>query len=212
MTFFRTAAALLCLAAAPAIAAPVQWTVAAGGNDHWYEFVAQTADWVSADAAARASSYAGFTGHLATLTSAGEEAFNYNLINTIYPTGYHSAWLGGYQTPPSHETQFDADWQWLTGEAWVYTDWYNGTGEPNNLGGRENFLELYAYDGGGWNDCDIVCGHDGYLIEYGDAPTLPPVIPPIVGNVPEPASWALMIAGFGMVGGTLRRRRAVPAA
>jgi hypothetical protein len=34
-----------------------------------------------------------------------------------------------------------------------------------------------------------------------------------VGNaVPEPASWALMIAGFGMVGGTLRRRRGVTAA
>ncbi|TFU03888.1 PEP-CTERM sorting domain-containing protein [Polymorphobacter arshaanensis] len=27
------------------------------------------------------------------------------------------------------------------------------------------------------------------------------------GAVPEPASWALMIAGFGMVGGTLRSRR-----
>ena len=27
-------------------------------------------------------------------------------------------------------------------------------------------------------------------------------------SVPEPASWALMIAGFGMVGSTLRRRRA----
>lgn len=29
--------------------------------------------------------------------------------------------------------------------------------------------------------------------------------------VPEPASWALMIAGFGMVGGALRRRREVAA-
>ncbi|MBM6577628.1 PEP-CTERM sorting domain-containing protein [Microvirga sp. SRT01] len=28
------------------------------------------------------------------------------------------------------------------------------------------------------------------------------------GAVPEPAAWALMIGGFGMVGGTLRRRRA----
>jgi hypothetical protein len=27
------------------------------------------------------------------------------------------------------------------------------------------------------------------------------------GGVPEPASWALMIAGFGMAGGLLRQRR-----
>ena len=28
-------------------------------------------------------------------------------------------------------------------------------------------------------------------------------------TVPEPASWALMIAGFGMVGGAIRRRASV---
>ena len=27
------------------------------------------------------------------------------------------------------------------------------------------------------------------------------------GGVPEPASWALMIAGFGLAGAQLRRRR-----
>ena len=32
------------------------------------------------------------------------------------------------------------------------------------------------------------------------------------GGVPEPASWALMIAGVGMAGGALRRRRAMAAA
>ncbi len=32
------------------------------------------------------------------------------------------------------------------------------------------------------------------------------------GAVPEPASWALMIVGFGMVGGSLRRRATVVAA
>jgi Domain of unknown function (DUF4082)/PEP-CTERM motif len=31
------------------------------------------------------------------------------------------------------------------------------------------------------------------------------------GAVPEPASWALMIVGFGMVGATMRRRAAVAA-
>ena len=33
----------------------------------------------------------------------------------------------------------------------------------------------------------------------------------LAGTVPEPASWALMIGGFGLVGASLRRRRAVAA-
>jgi hypothetical protein len=35
--------------------------------------------------------------------------------------------------------------------------------------------------------------------------------PPTVGGVPEPASWAMMITGFGLVGATLRRRQRPPA-
>lgn len=34
---------------------------------------------------------------------------------------------------------------------------------------------------------------------------------PAVPAIPEPASWAMLIAGFGLVGATLRRRRAVAA-
>ena len=32
----------------------------------------------------------------------------------------------------------------------------------------------------------------------------------IVGGVPEPRSWAMMLAGFAMVGATMRRRKATP--
>lgn len=35
--------------------------------------------------------------------------------------------------------------------------------------------------------------------------------PGTVPGVPEPASWALLIAGFGLVGGAMRRRRSAPA-
>ena len=33
---------------------------------------------------------------------------------------------------------------------------------------------------------------------------------PAVGGIPEPASWALLIAGFGLLGAAMRRRRAIP--
>jgi hypothetical protein len=36
-------------------------------------------------------------------------------------------------------------------------------------------------------------------------------LPPAGGVIPEPASWAMLIAGFGLVGGTLRRLRAITA-
>lgn len=38
-----------------------------------------------------------------------------------------------------------------------------------------------------------------------------PFAPDLGGVVPEPASWAMLIAGFGLVGGAMRRRRLVVA-
>lgn len=34
---------------------------------------------------------------------------------------------------------------------------------------------------------------------------------PSISNAPEPASWMLMVAGFGLAGGAIRYRRVVPA-
>ena len=49
------------------------------------------------------------------------------------------------------------------------------------------------------SDCQPT-GHWGYVYLDGFGAVPPPP------GVPEPASWAMMIAGFGMVGGTMRRR------
>lgn len=40
-----------------------------------------------------------------------------------------------------------------------------------------------------------------------DLPEGPPLAPPPAPVVPEPAAWALLIAGFGLLGGALRLRR-----
>jgi len=52
--------------------------------------------------------------------------------------------------------------------------------------------------GGYCTGCDIIAIDDVYFGNAG-------------GAVPEPATWALMIAGFGMAGTALRRRRALAA-
>ncbi len=53
-------------------------------------------------------------------------------------------------------------------------------------------------------DCQPT-GHFGYVYLDGfGAVTPPPVIP---GGIPEPSTWAMLIAGFGLAGSALRRRR-----
>lgn len=39
--------------------------------------------------------------------------------------------------------------------------------------------------------------------------TISQAAPPVTGAIPEPASWALMIGGFGLTGAALRRQRAI---
>ena len=78
MTKSFLASAVLALGlASQANAAPVQWSVADGGNDHWYEVVwlgIGQITWNTANSSATSSSHLGQTGYLATITSAAEQA------------------------------------------------------------------------------------------------------------------------------------------
>lgn len=68
-------------------------------------------------------------------------------------------------------------------------------------------LDIAAFDAMGWNvNYDVLKGVDK---EWSSAR-----IASVGGNfaaVPEPTTWAMMIIGFGLVGGTMRRRGAVAA-
>lgn len=69
---------------------------------------------------------------------------------------------------------------------------------PSGFGTRRGFYQLkYAYAATGGDD------------------SLPPVryriTTSFAAGIPEPASWALMILGFGAVGGAMRRRQSVAA-
>ncbi len=68
--------------------------------------------------------------------------------------------------------------------------------------GEVTSLDLAAFDAMGWNTrVDALANGGDYLMNTGD------IYKDFVGGaVPEPASWALMIVGFGLVGGAMRRR------
>ena len=71
-------------------------------------------------------------------------------------------------------------------------------------GGIVTGLDLAAFDAIGWNTrIDALARPD---IKYTTADIYR------LANVPEPATWGLMLAGFGLAGVSLRRRRGVVAA
>jgi hypothetical protein len=77
---------------------------------------------------------------------------------------------------------------------WFYTDW---TPEVISVtAGHDYQLALLA------NDCPYG-GHAGYAYLDGFGA----VVPPKGGGVPEPATWAMLIAGFGLAGSALRGQR-----
>jgi hypothetical protein len=116
-------------------AGAVQWTVASGGNGHWYYISTTASTWVEAS-----NSATSIGGRLAAIANSSENSFIRTLI-----TGSSGWWVGGFQAPGTCEP--GCAWQWVTGEPWTYANW--GGSEPNNSG-EEDCLEIYI--NGAWND------------------------------------------------------------
>lgn len=83
-------------------------------------------------------------------------------------------------------------------------DWIAG-----NSGSTLSVTGLTAGVGSGWSGT-FSGAVDHVAVNFGDGPTNN--FDFAVAGVPEPASWALLITGFGLVGMSARRRRAVIAA
>jgi hypothetical protein len=133
-----------------------------------YSIVAGSFSWTEAklDAERRG-------GHLATIVTAREWAD----IRTVLSTALDrkNLWLGGT------DEGTEGRWQWVTGEAWSYTNWrVNEPGNDslgNGQGVPENYLMIWGnetadQDGGQafWNDATVsggVLARNGYLLEYG---------------------------------------------
>jgi hypothetical protein len=168
---------------------PVQWSVADGGNGHYYEPIA-VGGVISWDKANQAATEAG--GYLVTITSEQENDFVFGLIDSpeYWYSGYNlrGPWIGGFQYPRSAEP--DGGWAWVTGEPFVYTSW--DADQPNNLTQNENRLHFgnQPVRVAKWNDVTEDFGEiNAYVVEY----------------IPEPGSVALLGLGALLLG-RLRRK------
>ena len=149
----------------------VQWTVASGGNGHWYERVNLPSEitWTSSNAAANA-----LNGHLVTLTSAAEQSWVYQTLvvgqSGCFTASWaieRAAWIGLFQdtTDPAY-SEPNGGWKWVTNEPLSYNNWHPG--EPNN-GSLENVAGMFVLYQGQWNDepndAGIYC-YSAYIIEW----------------------------------------------
>lgn len=186
MKILKRLAALVTLSAAVqgVAAAPVTW----GGNGHEYDVVrAEGMTWTAAQAAVAAM---GAGWHLATITSAAEDAFVASLLSSALPARSHF-WLG------ATDVGAEGTFEWVTSEGFTYTNWWGG--EPNNAG-NEDYVAFDLRSGSwGWNDAPDNVGAifgfaRGYIIERSGT------------AVPEPGTVALL--SLGLLGiAAIRRRR-----
>jgi hypothetical protein len=130
---------------------------------------------------------------LATVTSQAEQN---NLTSMM--TGINGEyWLGGFQPATTNGTDPKAGWQWITGEAWGYTNWY--TDEPNDWDHHiERYLGTWSADGWKWNDEFNGTGNICGFIAERRVPV----------SVPEPGTLSmLLLGGIFVIGAAVRKRK-----
>jgi hypothetical protein len=168
-------------------------------NGHYYEAVSASSfiSWSEANLIAQNRG-----GYLATITSASENAFVFQLINhDQFWSLAAGPWIGAFQVNGSNEP--NSGWIWTNNEGSLdntYSAW--GEGEPNNVVQNDPNGEMYVHYNTPpgnerlplWNDLDS--GNwavKSYVVEYDYQP------------VPEPSFFA-GVAGLGLVAFSLYRR------
>jgi hypothetical protein len=142
----------------------VEWLVAQGGNGHFYEVVSAPGGITWGNASLAATNRGGY---LATITSAEENAFIFNIatqIATVWYSGY-GPWLGGLQ--PAGSAEPGGGWRWVTGEPFLYKNW--APLQPNN-NNNEDRIQFggQADRSSAWNDISQSNTNftRGFVVEY----------------------------------------------
>lgn len=106
-------------------------------NGHIYKVFREARSWDEAKTYCES-----LGGHLATVTSAAEDAVLYSYL---IRNGGHDCYLG------ATDAQTEGVWKWVTGERWDYANWNQA--EPNGKN-KQNWLGYYYdYKNGKWDDC-----------------------------------------------------------
>lgn len=186
------AVALLVLTCLTVFAAPVQWRVEDGGNNHFYDIVLKDIDYQSARAEAASLSFLSVPGYLATPAMSDEAIFIWNNVTVPATQENLVFWLGA-EVALEHFGDV-SEYYWVTGEqalASEQTEWYIDWYEGNSAYALAQIP--HSWWTAGWRCQDIYQTYiaQGYVVEY---PT-----------VPEPASLAVLAAGLPLAA-LLRRR------
>ena len=104
-------------------------------SEHVYKLYEKSLSWSEAKAYCE-----NLGGYLVSITSQEEQKYVYD--NILVPNNVPCCWAGG------SDSETEGVWKWASGEEWIYNNWR--AGEPNNYGGKEDYLLLYGT--GVWND------------------------------------------------------------
>ena len=184
---------------------PVQWPAEEGGNGHWYQIVNGNGDsWYACreSALSQGGDLACITSEgenqfirdlqiASGLCNASdtENARDREKMTPKMKRNFQQIKIamddysddkrffpGGRWSPPGKDNP-DGGWEWVSGEAWEYENWYPG--EPNNGDSEERVLSLFGVDGcnGQWYDVDPYLGDSDavssfFIIEWDQTPTI----------------------------------------
>jgi hypothetical protein len=119
----------------------------------------------------------GVPGHLATITTAEEDAFLHGLRAGVSPP---EVWVGGFQDQidliPPCTPEPSCGWTWVNGEGPIddgYTNWLDAEPNDNTGEGSENFLGIALGGAFGWNDEGALGNIGGYIVEFSTPASIP---------------------------------------